>query len=184
MFSVQFSHSVVSDSLQPHELQHTRLSYLLLSPRACWNSCPLTQWCQSNTISSSIAPFCSCLQFFSAPGPFPMRWCFASGGLSIGASAVASVLPMNSQDLFPLELTALISLLSKRVWRVFSALCLYMTTGKTIDLTIWTFLSKVLISWLQSPSALILEPKKIKSVTISFFPHLFAMKWWDQMPWS
>ena len=119
MISVQFSHSVVSDSLQPHELQHTSLLCPLLSPRACSNSGPLSQWYHSS-ISSCIALFCSCLQFFPAPGSFTMSWLFTSGGQSIGASALASALPMNIQDLFPLELTALISLLSKGVWNLLS----------------------------------------------------------------
>ena len=99
-----FSHSVMSDSLQPHGLQHTRLPCPSLFPWVCSNSCPLSQWCYP-TISSSVVPFSSCLQSFPAARSFPMNWLFASGGQSIGASASALVLPMNIQDWFPLRLT-------------------------------------------------------------------------------
>jgi len=104
--SVQFSRSVVSNSLQPHGLQHTRLP--LPTPRPCSNSRPSSQWCHP-TISSSVVPFFSCLQSFPAPGTSPMSQFFASGGQSIRVSASASVLPKNIQDWFPLGLTALIS---------------------------------------------------------------------------
>ena len=114
-----FSCSAISDSLQPHGLQHTRLPCPSPSPRACSNSCPSSWWCHS-TILSSVAPFSSCLQSFPASGSFLMSWLFASGGQSIGASAAASVLPMNIQDWFPLELTGLISLKSKGPSRAFS----------------------------------------------------------------
>ena len=99
--SVQFSHSDVSDSLQPHGLQHTRLACPSPTPGACSNSCPSSWWCHP-TISSSVIPFSSCLQSFPASGSFPMSQFFASGGQSIEASASASVLPMNIQDWFPL----------------------------------------------------------------------------------
>ena len=112
-----FSHSVVSDSLRPHGLQHTRLPCPSPTPGACSNSCPLSQWCHP-AISSSVIPFSSCLQSFPASGSFPMSQVFTSGGQSIGASA--SVLPMNIQDWFPLRLTGLISLQSKGLSRVFS----------------------------------------------------------------
>ena len=115
-----YSWSVVSSSLRPHGLQHTRLPCPSLSPGVCSNSCPLSQWC-SPTISSSIAPFSSCPQSFPVSGSFPMSWLFTSGGQSIGLSALASVLPMNIQSLFPLWLTGLISLLSKGRSRVFSS---------------------------------------------------------------
>ena len=94
-----FTHSVVSDTLQPQTLQHARLPCPSPSPRACSNSCPLSQWCQT-TILFSVIPFSFCLQSFPASGSFPVIQIFASGGQSIGASASASVLPMNSQDLF------------------------------------------------------------------------------------
>ena len=103
-----FIHSVVSNSLGLHELQHARLPCSSLSPRVCSNSCPLSQWCHS-TISSSIATFSSCLQSFSASGSFPGNQLFISGGQSTGASVSVSVLPMNIQGWFPLELTNLIS---------------------------------------------------------------------------
>ena len=149
---------------------------------------------------------------------------FKSGGQSIGASASALVLLTNIQGWFPLGLTGLTPLQSKRLLRVFSNTSLkasilwhsaflmvqlshpYMTIGITIALSIWTFVGKVLsllfnmlsrlvkaflprskrllISWLHSPSSVILGPKKIKLSLFPLFPHLFAMKWWDQMPWS
>ena len=115
-FQVQFSRSVVSDSLWPQGLQHARLPYLSSTPGACSNSCPLSQWCHP-TISSSVIPFFSCLQPFPASGSFPRSRLFPSGGQRIGASA--SVLPMNIQDWFPLGWTGLI-LLSKGLSRVFS----------------------------------------------------------------
>ena len=114
----QFSHSVVSDSLWPRGLQHARLPCPSSIPRACSNSCPSSWWCHS-TISSSVDPFCFCLQSFLASGYFPMRQLFESGDQSIGVSALALVLPMNIQDWFPLVLTGLI-LQSKGFSRVFS----------------------------------------------------------------
>ena len=104
--SVQFSHSFVSNSLRPYGLQHTRPPCPSPTPEACSNSCPLSQWCHP-TISSSVVPFFSCLQSFPASGSFPMSLFFPSGGQRIGASASASVLPVNIQDWFPLELTGL-----------------------------------------------------------------------------
>ena len=115
----QFSHSIVSDSLRPRGLQHTRLSCLSPTPGACSNSCPSSRWCHS-TISSSVVPFSSCLQSLPASGSFQMSQFFASGGQSIGVSASASVLSKNIQDWFPLWWTGLITLLSKRLSRVFS----------------------------------------------------------------
>ena len=117
--SVQFSCSVMSNSLQPHGLQNARLPCPSPTPRACSNSCPSSWWCHP-TISSSVIPFSSCLQSFPASESFPMSQFFALGGQSIGVSASASVLPMNIQDWFPLGLTGLISLQSKRLSRVFS----------------------------------------------------------------
>ena len=114
---ILFSCLVVFDSLWPQGLQHARLPYPLLPPRACSNSCPSSQWYHS-TISSSVTPF-SCPQFFPASGSFPMSWLFTSGSQSTGASA--SVLPMNIQGWFPVGLTSLISLLSKGLSRVFSS---------------------------------------------------------------
>jgi len=114
-----FSCWVVSDSFWPYGLQHARLPCPSLSSRVCSNSCPLSQWCHP-TISSSVIPF-SCLQSFPASGSFPVSQLFTSGGQRIGASASASVLPVNIQGWFPLGLTGLISLQSKRLWRVFSS---------------------------------------------------------------
>ena len=155
-----------------------------------------------------------------------MSHLFSSGGQSIGVSASTSVPPMNIQDWFPLGWTGWISLQSKGLSRVFSNTTVrkhqffsaqlfftvqlshpYMTAGKTIALTRWTFVDKVmsllfnmlsrlvitflprseslLIPWLQSPSTVILEPPRNKNLLLfPLFPHLFAMKWWDQMPWS
>ena len=111
--------SVMSDSLQPHGLQHVSFPCPSPSPGACSNSCPLSQWCHP-TILSSVVPFSFCLQSFPASGSFLRSQLFTSGSQSIGASALASVLPMNIQDWFPLELTGLISLQSKGLSRVFS----------------------------------------------------------------
>ena len=108
----------MSNSLQPHESQHTRVPCPSLSPRVCSNSCLLGQWCHP-IIPSSATPFSSCPQSFPALGSFPMSWLFTSDGQSIGASA--SVLPMNIQCWFPLGLTGLISLLSKELTRVLSS---------------------------------------------------------------
>ena len=122
-----FSRSVMSDSLQPRGLQHVRLPCpspsfgTCPSPSCgtCSNSGPLSQWCYP-TISSFVVPFSSCLQSFPASGSFLMSQLFTSGGQSIGALALASVLPMNIQDLFPLGLTGLISLQPNGLPRVFS----------------------------------------------------------------
>ena len=117
--SVQFSISVMSNSLWPHGLQHGRVPCPSPTPRAYSNSCSLSRWCNP-TISSSVVPFSSQFQSFPAPGSFPMSQFFASGGQRIGVSISASVLPMNIQDWFPLGLTGWISLQSKRLSRVFS----------------------------------------------------------------
>ena len=103
----QFSHSVMSDSLWPHGLQHARLPCPSSTPRVCSNSCPSSSWCHP-TISSSVLPFSSCLQSFPAAGSFPMSQFFTSGGQNIGVSVSASVLPMNIQVWFPLGWTGLI----------------------------------------------------------------------------
>ena len=165
-YSVQFSCSVVFDSLWPHEPLHT--SPLCPSPAAGVhpNPCPLSQWCHP-TISSSVVPFSSCPQFSPASGSFPMSQLFAWGGQSIGVSASKSVLPMNNQDWSPLGWIGWISLQSKGLSRVFSNTTAsmidskasilrcsafftvqlshpYMTTGKTIALTGRTFVGKVM----------------------------------------
>ena len=161
------------------------------------------------------------LQSFPASGSLPVSWLFASGGHIIGTSTSASVLPMNIHGWFPLGLIGLIlsqgnlksllqpynskaSILWPSAFFMVRLSHLHVTTGKTMALTIWTFVSKMmpllyntlsrfaiaflprskylLISWLQSPSAVTLEPKKIKSIPLC--PLLLAMKWWIRMPWS
>ena len=150
----------MSDSLQPHGLQHARFPCPLPTPGAYSNSCP-SHWWFHPTISSSVVPFSSCLQSFPSSGSFPMSQFFARGGQSIGVSASTSVLPMNIQDWFPLGLTGWISLQSKGLSSLLqhhgskatilqcSAFFIvqlshpYMTTGKVIALTRWTFVGKV-----------------------------------------
>ena len=117
--SVQFSHSIKSDSLRPHELQHTRPSRPSPTPGFHPNPCSLSWWCHP-TISSSVIPFSSCLQPFPASGSSQMSQLFTSGGQSIGVSASTSVLPMNTQDGSPLGWIGWISLQSKGLSRVFS----------------------------------------------------------------
>ena len=154
--SVQFSHSVMSNSLQPHESKHARPPCPSRTPGVHSNSCPLSGWCHP-AISSSVVPFSSCPQSLPASGPFPMSQLFEWGGQSIGVSASASVLPMNTQELSPSGWTGWISLQSKGLKSLlqhhstkasilwFSAFFKvqlshpYMTTGKTIPLTRWTF---------------------------------------------
>ena len=190
----------MSNTLQPHGLQHARPPCPSPTPRVYSNSCPLSRWCHP-TISSSVVPFSSCLQSFPAAGSFPMSQPFASGGQSTAVSASTSVLPMNTQDWSPLGWTGWMDLLavqgtlksllqhhsSKASILQHSAFFTvqlshpYMTTGKPIALTRWTFVGKVksllfnmlsrlvitflqrskhlLISWLQSLSAVIWEPK-------------------------
>ena len=195
------SHSVMSNSLWPHGLQHARPPCPSPTAGVYSQSCPLSQWCHP-TILCSVIRFSSCPQSFPAPGSFPMSQLFPSGGQSIGASALATVLPINIQGWYSLGLTALISLQSKGLSEIFSSLnylvfsLLYHPTvtsihdhWKTIALTRRTFVDKVmsllfnmlsrlviaflsrskhlLISWQQSPSAVILEPRKIKSDTVS-----------------
>ena len=109
----------MSDSLQPHGLQHARLPCPSLSPWVCSSPCPLSQWCHP-TLASSVAPFSSCPQSFPASRSFPVSQLSSTGGQSIEASAPASALPINSQVLFPSALTGLISLLSKGLSRVFN----------------------------------------------------------------
>ena len=196
----------MSDSLWPHGLQHTRLPCPSPTPGAYSNSYPSSWWCHPIT-SSSVVPFSSCLQSFPASGSFQMSRFFTSGGQSIGVSASVSVLPINTQDWSPRmdwsdllavqrTLKSLLqyhsskaSILQHSAFFIDQLSTPYMTTGKTIALTRWTFVGKVisllfnmlsrlvitflprtkhlLISWLQSPSAVILEPRKIKSLIVS-----------------
>ena len=164
----------MSNSLQPHGPQHARPPCLSPTPRIYSNSCPSSQWCHP-AISSSIIPFSSCLQSFPASGSFQMSQLFASGGQSIGVSASTSVLPVNTQDWSPLGWTSWISLQSKGLSRVFSNTTVqkhqffstqlssqsnshipYMTTGKTIALTRWTFVGKVMSLFFNMLSRLVI----------------------------
>ena len=119
LLSVQFSRSVVSDSLWPPGLQHARLPGPSPTPGVYSNSCPLSQWCYP-TISSSVVPFSSHLQYFPPSGSFQMSQLFTSGGQSNGVSTSTSLLPMTIQDWSSLGLTGCISLQSKGLSRVFS----------------------------------------------------------------
>ena len=135
--SVQFSHSVVSNSLWPHGLQHSRPPCPSPTPGVYSNSYPLSRWCHP-PISSSVVPFSSHLQSSPSSGSFQMRQFFTSGGQSIGVSASASVLPVNIQDWFPLGLTSLISLLSKGLSRVFSSTTIWKHQFFTTQPSLWT----------------------------------------------
>ena len=210
--SLCFRFHIISHSLWLHELQYARLPCPSPTPGVYPNSCPLSRWCHLSN-SSSVIPFSSYLESFLTSGSFQMRQLFATGSQNIGVSASTLVLPVHIQGWFPLWWTGwlhavqanLKSLLQHHsskasvLWHsAFFIVQLshpYMTTGKIMILTRWTFVGKVmpllfnmlsslviaflprskclLISWLQSPSAVILEPKKIKSITA----HLFAMKW-------
>ena len=203
---VQFSSFAQScPTLQPHESQHARPPCPSPTPGVHSDSHPSSQWCHP-AILSSVVPFSSCPQSHPTSESFPVSQLFARGSQSIGVSASASVLPMNTQYWFPLEWTGWISLQSKGLSSLLqphtskasilrhsafftvqlSHPCI--TTRKTIALTRWTFVDKLsvlfnmlsrlvitflpggkrlLISWLQSPSAVILEPKKIKSDTVA-----------------
>ena len=151
----------MSDSLWPQGLQYARLPCPSPTSRACSNSCPLSQWCHPNT--SSVVPFSSCLQSFPASRSFPISQFFPPCGQSIGASASASVLPMNIRDWFPLGWTGWISLQSKRLSRVFSSstvqrheffgtqpFSLFSShihtwlLEKTVASTRWTFVDKII----------------------------------------
>ena len=201
---VQFSRSVLSDSLRPHDPQHARPPCPSPTPWVHPNPCPLCWWCNP-TISSSIIPFSSCPQSFPASGFFPISQLFTPIGQSIGASASALVPLVNIQEFISfrihwLDLLAVQGILKSLLQDQNSKVCvlqclalfmielshLYMTTGKTIALIRWTFISKVkslifnvlsrfiiafllrrkplLISWLQLQSAVIWEPNKIQFV--------------------
>ena len=126
----------MSNSLRLHGLQHARLPCPSLSLGVGSDSCPLSRWCYL-TISSSVALF-SCPQSFPASGSFPVSWLFASGGQIIGASASASVLPMNSQDWFPLGWTGWISLQSKGLSRVFCNTTIQKHQFFSAQLSLWS----------------------------------------------
>ena len=135
--SVQFSRSVVSESLQPHESQHARPPCPSPTPRVYPNSCPLSRWCHP-TISSSVVPFSSCPQSFPASGSFQMSQLFAWGGQSSGVSVSTSVLPMNTQDWSPLGWTSWISLQSKGLSRVFSNTTVQKHQFFSAQLSLWS----------------------------------------------
>ena len=189
--SVQFSCSVVSDSLRPRELQHASPPCPSPTPGVHLNSCPSSQWCHP-AISSSVVPFSSCPQSLPASESFPMSQLFAWGGQSIRVSASASVLPVNTQDWSPLRWTGLTSLQPMGLSRVFSNTTVqeasilwrsaffavqlshpYMTTGKTIGLTRRTLVGKVMS----------LLFNMLSSLVIAFLPRsncLFIS--WLQLP--
>jgi len=150
----QFSCSVVSDCLRPHELQHTRPPCPSPTPGVHSNSCPLNRWCHP-TILSSVVPF-SCLQSFPASGSFQMSQFFTSSGQSIGVSASASVLPMNIQDWFPLGQTSWISLQSKGLSRVFSNTTVQKHQFFGAQLTLWY--NSHIYTWLASPNPPVPSP--------------------------
>ena len=199
-YPVQFSRLVMSDSLRPHELQHTRPPCPSPTPGVHPNSCPLSWWCHP-TILSSIVSFSSYPQSFPASGSFQVSQISASGGQSTAVSASTSVLPMNTKDWSPLGMDWLdllgvqgtlksllqhhssnASILQHSAFFIVQISHSYMTTVKTIALTRWTFVDKLmslffnmlsrlvitclprskhlLISWLQSPSTVILDPPK------------------------
>ena len=215
--SVQFSHSAVSDSLQPHGLQHTRLSCPSPTPGACSNSSPSSRWCHP-IISSSVIPFSSCLQFFFSIRVFSnesvlhIRWpkdCSFRFSISPSNEYFSGLISfrIDWSDLLTVQ-GALKSLLQHHSSKGSMLWCSsffivqlshpYMTTGKAIALTRWTFVGKLmfplfnmlsrlviaflprskrlLISWLQSPTVVILEPPKNSLSLFLLFPHLFAMK--------
>ena len=136
----QSSCSVMSNSLQPHGLQHTRLPCPSPTPGACSNSHPSSQWCHP-TISSSVIPVSPWLQLFPASGSFPVSQFFTSGGQSIGVSALASVLPVNIQDLSPLGWTVWISLQPKELSRVFSNTTVQKHQFFSSQLSLWPLTS-------------------------------------------
>ena len=219
--NIQFSHSVVSYSLRPHELRFTRRPCSPPTPRVHSNSRPSSQWCHP-AISSSVVSFSSCPQslpasVFSNESTLRMRWpkyCSFSFSIIPSKEHPGLIFRMDWLDLLAVQgtLKSLLqhhsskeSILQHSAFFIVQLSYPYMTTGKTIALTRWTFVGKVmsllfnmlsrlvitflprskclLISWLQSPSAVILEPRKIVCQFL-LFPHLFPMKWWDWMPWS
>ena len=222
--AVHFSHLVMSNSLWPHGLQHARLACPSSTPAVYSNSCPLRRWCHP-TISSSVIPLSSHLQSCPASGSFPVSQLFRSGGPKYWSFSF-SISPSNEYsglisfridcfDLLAVQRTlksllqhhsSKVSILRCSVFFIVRLSHPYMTTGKTIALTRWTFVGKVislllnmlsrlviaflpmskrlLISWLQLPSAVILEPPKIKSVTVSIVSPTICHEVMGPMPWS
>ena len=131
--------------LQPHSLQHARLPCPSLSPGVCLNPCPLSQWCHPTTLSL-LAVFSSCPQSFPPSGSFKMNHLFASGGQSIGVSASTSVLPVNTQDPYPLGWTGWISLQSKGLTRVFSSTTIWKHPFFGTQCSLWS--NSLICTWL------------------------------------
>ena len=141
-----FSRSVMSNSLQPHGLQHARLPCPSPFPGSCSNSCPLGWWCHP-TILCCVVPFSFYPQSFPESRSFPMSWLFISDAQSIGVSASASVLTMNTQDWFPLGWTGWISLRSKGLSRVFSNTTVQKNNSSAISLLYSPTLTSIHDSW-------------------------------------
>ena len=221
--SVQFSHSVMSDSLRPHKSQRTRPPCPSPTPGVHSNSRPSSQWCHP-AISFSVVPFSSCPQSLPASVfsnestlriMWPKYWSFSFSIIPSKEHLGLISFRMDWLDLLAVQgtLKSLLqhhsskaSVLQHPAFFTVQHSHPYITPGKTIALTRQTFVGKVmslllnmlsrlvitflprskclLISWLQSPSAVILEPPQNKVWHFPLFPHLFAMKWWDQMPWS
>ena len=165
----------MSNSLWPHGLKHARPPCSSPTPRACWDSCPSSQWCHP-TISSSVIPFSSCLQSFPASGPFPTSQFFSSGGQSVGVSA--SVLPMNTQDWSPLGWTGWISLQSKGLSKVFSNTTVQKHQFCT-QLSLWS--SSHIHTWLLEKPWLWLESDDLREeeplVSVIGHSHQFSPVW-------
>ena len=162
----QFSHSVVSDSLQPHELQHGRAPCPSPTPRVHSNSDPSSWWCHP-AISSSVVPFSSCLQSFQALGSFPVSLFFASSGQSIWVSASSSVLPMNIQDWFPLGLAGLISLQPKGFSRFFSSTTVHKHQFFGVQPSLWSNLTYI--------------PEKITTINLMKIHHFISILDWRKI---
>ena len=185
----------MSNSLQPHESQHARPPCPSPTPRVYSNSCPSTRWCHP-AISSSVIPFSSCLQSLPVSGSFPMSQLFTSGGQSIGVSASASVLPMNTQDWSSLGWTGWIFLQSKGLSGVFSNtivqkhqfFCAQLSLQskshihtrpyKTIAVTRWTFVHKTMSLFLKMMSSFLLAfLLRSNRLLISWLQSLSTMIW-------
>ena len=188
---VHLSRSVVSDSFRPHELQHTRPPCPSPTPGVHPNPCPLSRWCHP-AISSSVIPFSSCPKSLPASVSFLMSQLFALGGQSTGVSALASFLPKKSQGWSPSEWTGWTSLKSKglskesspKAWilqrSAFFTVQLshpYMTTGKTIALTRWTFVGKVISLLFNMLSAAAAAAKSLQSCLNLFLLQICYLGW-------
>ena len=163
---VVFSHSVMSDFLQPHGLQHASLPCPSPIPRVCANSCPLSWWCHP-TISSSVVPFSSYVQSVPASWSFLMSWFFTWGGQSIWVSASSSVLPMNIQDWFPLGLAGLISLQPKGFSRFFSNATVHKHQFFSVQPYLWSNLTYI--------------PEKITTISLMKIHHFISILDWRKI---